>query len=94
MVGIIFGNTSKNDKLNLGTTIYMFYKHKSYHSQSYIQLLSTLDTHFWSVKNSLLWYSHPSPPLPPPPTIVPKIPIFDSPLSTAYLNTGTVKVSI
>lgn len=55
MVGIIFGNTSKNDKLNLGTTIYMFYKHKSYHSQSYIQLLSTLDTHFWSVENSLLW---------------------------------------
>lgn len=89
MVGIIFGNTSKNDKHNLGTTIYMFYKHKSYHSQSYIQLLSTLDTHFWSVENSLLWYFHP-----PPPTIVPKIPIFDSPLSTTYLNTGTVKVSI
>lgn len=93
MVGIIFGNTSKNDKHNLGTTIYMFYKHKSYHSQSYIQLLSTLDTHFWSVENSLLWHFHPSPP-PPPPTIVPKIPIFDSPLSTTYLNTGTVKVSI
>ena len=54
MVGIIFGNTSKNDKHNLGTTIYMFYKHKSYHSQSYIQLLSTLDTHFWSVENYLL----------------------------------------
>lgn len=64
MVGIIFGNTSKNDKHNLGTTIYMFYKHKSYHSQSYIQLLSTLDTHFWSVENSLLWYFHPSPPSP------------------------------
>ena len=62
MVGIIFGNTSKNDKHNLGTTIYMFYKHKSYRSQSYIQLLSTLDTHFWSVENSLLWYFHPPPP--------------------------------
>lgn len=72
MVGIIFGNTSKNDKHNLGTTIYMFYKHKSYHSQSYIQLLSTLDTHFWSVENSLLWHFHPSPP--PPPNNRPKDP--------------------
>ena len=72
MVGII-GNTSKNDKHNLGTAIYMFYKHKSYHSQSYIQLLWTLDTHFWSVENSLLWYFHPSPP-PPSPNNRPKDP--------------------